>query len=194
MLAAESAINHTATALLLACVVLLAIRIPRRPGRTRSRATVSATGSLLRLALSSLGLGLIATPAVAARSRMVSVAAKSPWTTPPWLRTDASPPPRASVPTEAEPRAHPAIHAHQSPRSEPAPLFPRTKHRASHVVTPGDTLWSIAARHLATDDAARIARYWPTIHRANRAVVGANPNSIFPGQVLTLPPEHGNRA
>jgi nucleoid-associated protein YgaU len=59
-----------------------------------------------------------------------------------------------------------------------------------HAVLPGETLWSIAADRLRTDDVRRIARYWPRIHRANRAEVGANPDLIRPGQVLELPPEH----
>jgi nucleoid-associated protein YgaU len=42
---------------------------------------------------------------------------------------------------------------------------------------------------LGTTEARRIARYWPRIHRANRAVIGGDPNLIVPGQVLTLPPE-----
>ena len=58
-----------------------------------------------------------------------------------------------------------------------------------YAVRTGDALWSIAADVLATEDPSRIARYWPRIHRANRALIGANPNVIFPGQVLELPPE-----
>jgi nucleoid-associated protein YgaU len=53
---------------------------------------------------------------------------------------------------------------------------------------PGDTLWDIAARVLDTDDQRVIARYWPRIHRENRAIIGRDPNLIRPGQVLTLPP------
>jgi nucleoid-associated protein YgaU len=50
-------------------------------------------------------------------------------------------------------------------------------------------LWDIAARLLGTDDSARVARYWPRIHRANRAVIGADPSLIIPGTVLELPYE-----
>ncbi len=59
-------------------------------------------------------------------------------------------------------------------------------------VKPGDSLWSIAADVLGTADPARIARYWPRIHRANRQVIGANPNLIFPGQILELPAEEAS--
>ena len=61
--------------------------------------------------------------------------------------------------------------------------------RDKHVVKAGDTLWSIAARALGTDDMRRIARYLPNIHRVNRQTIGANPDRIFPGQILELPPE-----
>ena len=42
---------------------------------------------------------------------------------------------------------------------------------------------------LGTDDLTRVARYWPRIHRANREIIGPNPDLIVPGQVLELPPE-----
>jgi nucleoid-associated protein YgaU len=58
-----------------------------------------------------------------------------------------------------------------------------------YTVRPGDSLWDIAEMKLGTTEARRIARYWPRIHRANRDVIGGDPNLIVPGQVLTLPPE-----
>lgn len=58
-----------------------------------------------------------------------------------------------------------------------------------HVVTDGESLWSIAADELQTDDLSRIARYWPRIHRLNRAVIGADPSLIYSGEVLYLPEE-----
>ena len=74
--------------------------------------------------------------------------------------------------------------------SDPAPSADRPRRREWHAVLPGDTLWSIASERLGTDDIRRIARYWPRIHRANREVIGPNPDLIRPGQVLELPPEH----
>ncbi|KQR16650.1 LysM peptidoglycan-binding domain-containing protein [Cellulomonas sp. Leaf334] len=56
------------------------------------------------------------------------------------------------------------------------------------VVEAGDSLWSIAARHLppgATD--AHVAAAWPHWYQANSAVIGADPDLIRPGQVLTVP-------
>ncbi|MEJ7633993.1 hypothetical protein [Aeromicrobium sp.] len=56
------------------------------------------------------------------------------------------------------------------------------------VVRHGDTLWAIAARSLpgdATDaDIARASARW---HDANRRVIGADPNLIFPTQRLVPP-------
>lgn len=57
-----------------------------------------------------------------------------------------------------------------------------------HTVMPGDTLWDIAGQVLATDDQARIARYWPLIHRENHEIIGRDPSLLRPGQVLSLPP------
>lgn len=62
-----------------------------------------------------------------------------------------------------------------------------TETPSHYAVMPGDTLWDIAARILATDDQRAIARYWPKIHRENREVIGRNPNLLRPGQVLALP-------
>jgi len=33
---------------------------------------------------------------------------------------------------------------------------------------------------------------WPIIYNANKALIGANPNLIHPGQVLTIPPKPAN--
>jgi hypothetical protein len=75
----------------------------------------------------------------------------------------------------------------------PAPLIPArttaTPHaRAKVVVSPGDCLWSIAANELgqhATPSA--IARRWPAWYATNRAVIGADPALLLPGQVLQSP-------
>ena len=50
----------------------------------------------------------------------------------------------------------------------------------SYTVAAGDSLWKIARRAFG-DGAA-----WKTIYAANQTVIGANPNLIYPGQVLAL--------
>lgn len=52
----------------------------------------------------------------------------------------------------------------------------------TYQVKPGDTLSHIALSKLGK------ARKWVPLYRANRKVVGPNPNLIFPGQVLVLSP------
>jgi resuscitation-promoting factor RpfA len=102
---------------------------------------------------------------------------------PPWSEPGGFPPPRPAGRTgEASASRHDAPDEHTS-GSEPAKSVGRV------VVKPGDSLWSIAAEVLGTSDPARIARYWPRIHRTNRELIGADPNLIFPGQVLELPDE-----
>lgn len=60
---------------------------------------------------------------------------------------------------------------------------------ADHVVVHrGDSLWSIAARHLgeqATD--ADVADAWPRWYAANRELIGEDPDLLLPGQVLVVP-------
>lgn len=99
---------------------------------------------------------------------------------PPWSGSHQPPPPRVDG-SDRE-----AIGAVVD--SEPAgdPGAPVT---ATYTVKSGDTLWDIAAQVLMTSDQARIARYWPQIHRANRDVIGRDPNLIFAGQLLKLPVE-----
>lgn len=56
------------------------------------------------------------------------------------------------------------------------------------VVQKGDSLWSIVATTLgpyATD--VEVALAWPQWYRANRAVIGEDPNHILPGQILHAP-------
>lgn len=60
--------------------------------------------------------------------------------------------------------------------------------RTEVVVHRGDSLWTIAARHLgpgATE--AQIAAEWPQWWAANRDVIGPDPNLLLPGQRLQPP-------
>ncbi|MFF5791381.1 LysM peptidoglycan-binding domain-containing protein [Paeniglutamicibacter sp. NPDC012692] len=63
------------------------------------------------------------------------------------------------------------------------------------VVRPGDTLWSIAARHLAPEaTAGDIAEAWPQWYAANRELIGPNPDSLAVGLVLTQPESRSARS
>lgn len=56
------------------------------------------------------------------------------------------------------------------------------------VVHRGDTLWSIAARQLpATAPDQRIDALWRRWYERNRTVIGADPDLLLPGQVLSGP-------
>jgi LysM repeat protein len=97
-----------------------------------------------------------------------------------------------------------AAESHATPAftpSAPAPTLSEDRSRllvpsprissATHdlvTVRRGDTLWSIARRHLgpeATD--SQVAHEWPRWHAANRALIGDDPSRILPGQQLQPP-------
>lgn len=71
---------------------------------------------------------------------------------------------------------------HAAPTALTARRSPQT-----HVVRPGDSLWSIALAHPGDSD---VDLRWRAIWQANRDVVGYDPDRIFPGQALRLPPAH----
>lgn len=195
--------------LLLRAVQLAAVRLPR-PGPALPGASHGA------LSLVTLCLALSSSAGGKERPRVPPALVRSA-SPPPWAESSGYPPPplaRSEAPWRSGPvTAHPAIHAGRDDRGfDGARLFPRAgrvnepeprrAHRASgpaeslpkgcrsqHVVRAGDTLWDIAAATLDTADPRRVARYWPRIHRANRAVIGPDPSLIRPGQVLFLPPD-----
>lgn len=83
----------------------------------------------------------------------------------------------------------------QPPAVEPADRTPllmpcHTPSDQAQTVTVrrGDSLWSIAARHLGEGtNAAAIARAVPAWHNANRSVIGDDPDVLLVGQVLHVP-------
>jgi nucleoid-associated protein YgaU len=116
---------------------------------------------------------------------------------PPWSGPDGFSPPHPSGLVGVSPpsgvagsRSGPSLPASSSRTGIAAPKDDRGP--AVYTVRRGDSLWSIAAQILGTEDARRIARYWPLIHRANRGVIGPNPDLIMPGQRLRLPSEPGS--
>jgi hypothetical protein len=60
----------------------------------------------------------------------------------------------------------------------------------THVVRPGDTLWTVTAASLGPDASPhQIATQWPRLYALNRSTLGADPGLIRAGQRLRLPPE-----
>lgn len=191
------------TALLVQFVPAIQIRLPR-PRLPRG----PKAWALFRVVPA---LGLVAAGALPSGAAVLQRKPRPSWAqASSQVETDGLPP-LPSVRPRRIPRSapvHPAIH-----RDAPlvAPLFPRARtarvehkrrSRAKEIhpagkelsaetyeVKLGDTLWDIAARVLKTDDPARIARFWPKLHRANLETLGKDPNRIFPGQMLRLPTE-----
>lgn len=60
---------------------------------------------------------------------------------------------------------------------------------SKYVVRSGDSLWTIAARHLQSSDPTKISAEWHRIYNLNKSVIGINPDLIYPGTTLTLPEE-----
>ncbi|WP_345983738.1 transglycosylase family protein [Streptomyces sp. DSS69] len=89
-------------------------------------------------------------------------------------------PVQAPAPQSAPPR---------QPRTLPAAATPThvPGKRDAYTVTSGDSLSGIA-------DAQRVRGGWQKLYAANRAVVGDNPDLIFPGQRLSLVPRGGDGA
>jgi nucleoid-associated protein YgaU len=94
--------------------------------------------------------------------------------------------------------ARPVIHQrHQARPTAPADVGlvtggrktpPKAAHSSDDVVHTGDSLWTIAARHLGPDaSSAAITAAWHEWYAANRHIVGGNPNLIHPGQRLSPP-------
>lgn len=86
------------------------------------------------------------------------------------------PGPGRAVATATLPPPSPTPPTPTPPTPTPTPSVPTT-----YTVVPGDSLWKIAAT-LCGDPLK-----WKDIYAANRAVIGPDPNLIFPGQVLTIP-------
>jgi nucleoid-associated protein YgaU len=81
-------------------------------------------------------------------------------------------------------------------RPQPSPdlltTAPAPDERPGTVVRRGDTLWDVVRHHLGPDATdAEVAAEWPRWHDANRAVIGADPDLLLPGQVLHAPETAG---
>lgn len=86
-------------------------------------------------------------------------------------------------------RSKPALAADAAPSPAWSPEGSVNTLDVHHVVVlRGDTLWSIAARHLGPEaGAAAIDAEWRRWFTVNREVIGEDANRILPGQLLTPP-------
>lgn len=103
--------------------------------------------------------------------------------------TDHTPAPQPGwQPPEPRQRADVRLLVGGGPRADAAS---RETVSETVVVRSGDTLWSIAARHLGPDASPEdIAAEWPRWHQANRDLIGPDPDLIRPGQELVAPPTY----
>ena len=62
-----------------------------------------------------------------------------------------------------------------------AETAPAPETAQAYTVVKGDSLCAIARRFYGNEGR------WTAIYEANKAVIGGDPNRIYPGQVLTLP-------
>jgi len=86
-------------------------------------------------------------------------------------------------------QVHPA--SSLEPHMSPVSLSIVGRPTASVTVQPGDNLWKISQRHLESlgEDTPRLASYWASVVDTNRSLLrSGNPNLIYPGETVLLPP------
>ncbi len=105
-----------------------------------------------------------------------------------WPDSSGQPPAEESKPRETQKNNR----TREAARGRTPDNLPDTKgsHAGEkHTVTvrSGDSLWSIAARGHSSEPTAATAKRVASIYAKNRAVIGADPNLILPGQRLEMP-------
>ncbi len=188
-----------AVLLVLALGVLLELlsRVPGAVGGAATRVGAVVTPRVVRRVVG-VALGAVvaagATAGVAAATPAAVALAPAPppdpsfapLPDPGWAPPGASPTARDTgwVPSAPVVRTQPDVRV-----LSPAPRVGTTGDAPLEVVVRrGDSLWSIAARHLGPDASdAEIARAWPAWFEANRDVVGDDPDLLRPGQLLRVP-------
>ncbi|MBE0008684.1 MULTISPECIES: LysM peptidoglycan-binding domain-containing protein [unclassified Arthrobacter] len=164
----------------------------RRGGHERAALVAGALSPqfMKRLAAAALGLQLVAGGSAPASALSIADGPGAPG--PVVLAGNQVATPGADVPA-IEPQWKPLPGPMESGpllRGElrQSPAAPNRPVPAVIEVGPGDSLWTIVARHLgpfATD--VEIAQAWPRWHHENRQVIGDNPDLLLPGQLLRAP-------
>ncbi len=188
LLAVLAAVGALGLAWLALGVVLEALsRVPGAVGTAAARAAAAISPVVVRRAAAvvlgiGIGAGTTGGTALAAPTHSVTAAVAAAVAGP-------APLPDPGWAAEPDPGWTPT-----APRVRPQPDVEVVSGRAASwpdgevVVHRGDSLWSIAARHLgggASD--TEIAREWPRWYDTNRDVVGPDPDLLLPGQVLHAP-------
>ena len=158
--AAALAVLTWLTAALATALVSTALRADAPLSARRALVDRVTPRALRRLAALLLGLGLVAAPLASSAAAAGAGGAR------PAARCATGPVPAPSL---------------DRPAASAGTTRPVRVHR-------GDTLWGIAGRHLGPGAGlAQIAQEWPRWHRANRSVIGADPDHLVPGQLLRPP-------
>lgn len=137
-------------------------------------------------ASSVIGAGTGSPPSTAVTGRLTDLPSPSWPLDAAAASSDPSPPDGSRGPTSSGTNPTP-------PPVVAAPVLPLDPERdtptdGSVVVKPGDSLWLLTAQRLgpsATEE--QIAVGWPYWYRANRRVIGRDPNLLRPGEQLTAP-------
>lgn len=190
--------------LILGTVLELLSHVPGRIGRTAQVWAARLTPALARrVAAFVIGVGVgvaggpsqavastrpgssaasIADPGFVPTQSSPDRAASDPGFTPRAVAPDFSPTPINPGFTPTAPRVR--------PQADPGLLGGRVSPSTDRevVVHRGDTLWSIAARHLGPQASdAEIAQAWPRWFDLNRGLIGDDPDLLLPGQILRVP-------
>ncbi|MFC9350996.1 LysM peptidoglycan-binding domain-containing protein [Arthrobacter sp. NPDC057013] len=171
--------------------------------RTGHLAAARATGRfspvfMRRLALAALGVQLLGAPLAQAADLPTATHSSSSGSSvsAAWAPLEARGPdlPAGRSPDsgELQPQWMPRVPAVQpglvSPLPARAPAEPAGARREIPVRA-GESLWTIAARELGPGASeVEIAARWPLWYQVNRNIIGADPNALLPGQLLSPPP------
>lgn len=163
----------------------------RGAGSLADALSVAGTDRLVR---AGLGLGLVATTAIGTRGEQPAeppaTATMQPVAGP---RGTATMVPRTSAPPAEAPI--PEVPVTASPIATPAPLPRPTISTPTWTIERGESLWTVAAEHLAastgrTPTDAQVTPYWALLVETNRHRLAdpGDPDLVFAGQVVELPP------